>query len=93
MFISKYDRHSSDRSLNDRPRPNGAVVSHLGHVEALLPLPLPPPQGGQLGKDSPARLLPPPEVEPAPVDLDLDQHLLRQPAALDSCLPGNLEVS
>ena len=83
----------SHRSLNDRPGPNVGAVSHLGHIDALLPLPLPPPQGGQLGKDAPACLLSPPEVKPAPVDLDLDQHLLRQPAALDPSLSVNLDVS
>ena len=82
----------SHRSLNDRPGPNVGAVSHLGHVDALLPLPLPPPQGGQLGKDPPPRLLPPPEVEPASVDLDLDQHLLCQPTSLDSSLSVNLNV-
>ena len=86
-------RHCSHRSLNDRPRPDGAVVPHLSHIQALLPLPLPPPQGGQLGKDAPPCLLPPPEVEPAPVDLDLYQHLLRQPPALHSSLSVNLHVS
>ena len=36
--------------------------------------------------------VPPPEVEPASVDLDLHQHLLCQPTSLDSSLSVNLSV-
>ena len=63
-------------------------------VMSMLSSPSPSllPKAVSLAKTLPPRLLPPPEVEPASVDLDLDQHLLCQPTSLDSSLSVNLNV-
>ena len=85
---------SSGRSSPGSPRPHSPVCSRLSALQIPGSATVLNVQIIMLSSSEeyyPATsLLPPPEVKTAIVNLDLDNHLLRQPAALNSRFPVHL---
>ena len=85
---------SSDRSSPGSPRPHSPVCSRPSALQipgSATVLNIQMIRLSSSEDNYPATsLLPPPEVKTAIVNLDLDNHLLRQPAALDSRFPVHL---